>query len=161
MPQGLQQVIEVQNRDSRTSTFVVVASEMYLDIFSLDISQGIPSVFHIKKVRISVNTICSNLEEASTFYIATKNQVALAMIDPDSDAKVSLKDEKIKYSENKGDKTTALRHTFLKYDTVVSETDSTLAIAFKTADDEHFNLTLFRKSASDDEDVPYTKLVEV
>lgn len=146
MPQNLQQVIEVQNKDSRTSTFVVVASEMYLDIFALDIGGGTPTVVHIKKIRISVNTICSNLEEPSTFYIATKNQVALAIIDLATEAKVSLKDEKIKYSDDKGDKSTAIRHTFLKYDTITTETDSTIAIAYKTSDEDHFNFVLMRRS---------------
>jgi len=38
------QVIEVQNRESRSVTFVVVASEFYLDIFALDIGGGVPAV---------------------------------------------------------------------------------------------------------------------
>ena len=54
-------------------TYVVVASEFYLDLFSLDIGGAVPAVFHEKKLRLPVNTICSNLEEPGTFYIATKN----------------------------------------------------------------------------------------
>lgn len=42
MPSNVMQVIEVQNADSRTVTYVVVASESYLDIFALDIGNGTP-----------------------------------------------------------------------------------------------------------------------
>ena len=73
MPQNVLQVIEVQDKESRTLTYVVVASEFYLDLFSLDIGGAVPAVFHEKKLRLPVNTICSNLEEPGTFYIATKN----------------------------------------------------------------------------------------
>jgi len=67
------QVIEVQNRESRTVTYVVAASDCYVDIFALDISSRVPTVVHIKKLKISANTICSSVEEPSTFYISTKN----------------------------------------------------------------------------------------
>ena len=40
------QVIEVQNKESRTVTFIVVASEFYIDIFALDIGGGVPAVVH-------------------------------------------------------------------------------------------------------------------
>jgi len=56
--------------------------------------------------------------------------------------KVSLADEKIKFSEDRGDKTTALRHTFLRADTITTSTDSYLAVAYKSADEEHFNLSI-------------------
>lgn len=55
---------------------------------------------------------------------------------------MSLAGEKIKFSENRGDKTTALRHTFLRADTITTSTDSYLAIAYKTKDEEHFNLSI-------------------
>ena len=63
MPQNVMNVIEVQNKESRTITYVVVASEFYIDIFVLDIGNGVPVVVHLKKLRIQANTICSNLEE--------------------------------------------------------------------------------------------------
>ena len=46
VPQNVMQVIEVQNKDSRTVTFIVVASEFYIDIFALDIGGGVPAVVH-------------------------------------------------------------------------------------------------------------------
>ena len=52
MPQNVMNVIEVQNKDSRTITFVVVASEFYIDIFALNIADGVPAVVHQKKLRI-------------------------------------------------------------------------------------------------------------
>jgi len=73
MPSNVMQVIEVQNAESRTITYVVVASESYLDIFALDIGNGPPQVVHQKKLKIAANTICCNQEEPSTFYISTKN----------------------------------------------------------------------------------------
>ena len=148
-------VIEVQNAESRTVTFVVVASEFYIDIFALNIGDGIPSVVHQKKLRIQANTICSNLEEPSTFYIATKNQVAIATIDTNTDQKVKVASEKIKFSNDRGDSSTALRHTFLKADAITQSTDSYLAIAFKTSDEEHFNMTIFRRTTSEDEIEPF------
>ena len=63
MPQNVMNVIEVQNKESRTVTYVVVASELYIDIFALDIGNGVPVVVHLKKLRIQANTICCNLEE--------------------------------------------------------------------------------------------------
>lgn len=84
MPQNVMNVIEVQNKESRTVTYVVVASELYIDIFALDIGNGVPVVVHLKKLRIQANTICCNLEEQNTFYIATKNQVVIATIDTSS-----------------------------------------------------------------------------
>lgn len=75
------QVIEVQNRESRTVTYVVIASKFYLDVFALDIGGGVPAVVHLKKIKVQASTICSNLEEPSTFYIATKNQISFATID--------------------------------------------------------------------------------
>lgn len=44
-------LIEVQNKDSRTVNFVVVASEFYIDIFALDIGNVTPIVVHQKKLR--------------------------------------------------------------------------------------------------------------
>ena len=140
-------MIEVQNRDSRTVTYVVVASDCYLDIFALDISSSVPVVVHMKKIKISANTICSNVEEPSTFFISTKNQVAIATIDTSLEKKVSLAPEKIKYSDDRGDSTTALRHTFLKSDSIMASTDSFLAIAYKTKDKEQFNLSIHRKES--------------
>jgi len=70
---------------------------------------------------------------------------------------VSLAQEKIKFSNERGVKTTALRHTFLKADTITTSTDSYLAIAFKTADEEHFNLAIYRRTASDEEIEPFTQ----
>ena len=37
--------------------------ELYIDIFALDIGNGVPVVVHLKKLRIQANTICCNLEE--------------------------------------------------------------------------------------------------
>ena len=143
-------------------TFVVVASECYLDIFALDIGGGVPAVVHLKKLKISADTICSNLEEPSTFYISTKNMVAFATIDPNLAQKVSLAAEKIKYSDDRFDRTTALRHTFLKAETITTSTDSFLAIAFKTSDEEHFNLSIYKRTCSEEEDPePYSRVALV
>jgi len=141
-PQSITQVIEVQNRESRTVTYVVVNSDCYIDVFALDISGGVPAVVHVKKLKAQADTICGNLEEPSTFYISMKNFVLFATINTFGEQKVTLSELKIKYSDDKGDKTTALRHTFLKADTITSSTDSYLAIAYVTSDQEHFNLSI-------------------
>jgi len=70
-------------------TYIVVASEINIDVFSLDISGGTPSVVHQKKLNISsssadfqkVDTICANMEEPSKFFITIKNTIAEATID--------------------------------------------------------------------------------
>ena len=73
VPTDVLQVVEVKNQDSITAPFVVVASECYIDIFTLEFGQEVLNVVHHKKSRIKVDTICSNLEEASTFYIIQRN----------------------------------------------------------------------------------------
>ena len=52
IPQNVMQVVEVQNKDSRTITYIVVASAFYIDVFSLNIGGGVPSVYHQKKLKI-------------------------------------------------------------------------------------------------------------
>ena len=84
------QVIEVQNKDSRTVTYVVTATESYLDIFALDISGRIPTIVHMKNLKISANSICSSVEEPNTLFISTKNQVAVVTIDPSIEKKVKM-----------------------------------------------------------------------
>ena len=66
-----------------------------------------------------------------------------------------MAEEKVRFSKDRGDSATALRHTFLKADTITTSTDSYLAIAFKSADEEHFNLTIFRRTTSEDEVEPF------
>ena len=42
VPQNVMQAVEVKNKDSIQVTYIVVASSHYIDIFSLDKSDGIP-----------------------------------------------------------------------------------------------------------------------
>lgn len=92
VPSQVMQVIEVQNKDSRTVTYVVTATESYLDIFALDISGRIPTIVHMKNLKISANSICSSVEEPNTFFISTRNQVAVVTIDPSIEKKVRMAD---------------------------------------------------------------------
>ena len=84
--------------------------------------------------------------------------MVIATIDTSSQQKVIVADEKVKFSKDRGDSSTALRHTFLKADTITTSTDSYLAIAFKTSDEEHFHMTIFRRTTSEDEVEPFTAL---
>ena len=61
--------------------------------------------------------------------------------------------KKIKYSEKGSDRTTALRHTILQSEAIAqhTETESVMAIGFKSADDEHFNLAILKKEDGDSE----------
>lgn len=142
------QVVEVQNKDSRQVTYIVVASESHIDLFSLDISGGVPSVVHQKKLNIKAHNICNNMEEPSKFFIANKNTIAEASIDLTKDQRVFIASKKIKYSDNSSDRTTAIKSTFLRGDFIPSQTqtDSIMAIAYKSSDDEHFNLAIMKKT---------------
>lgn len=50
----------------------------------------------------------------------------------------------------------------MKSDTIMTSMDSYLAIAYKSADEEHFNLTIFKRTTSEDEVEPFqpTSLVK-
>ena len=82
------------------------------------------------------------MEEPSKFYIAIKNTIAEATIDLQKEQRVVVASKRIKYSEDTSDRTTAIKSTFLRGDFIPSQTqtDSIMAIAFKSSDDEHFNL---------------------
>ena len=114
------QVVEVQNKDSRTITYIVVASAFYIDVFSLNIGGGVPSVYHQKKLKVQANTICTNLEEPSKFFLAIKNTIAEATIDLQKEQRVTITNKRIKFSEDSSDRTTALRSTFLRGDLIPS-----------------------------------------
>ena len=81
VPQNVMQAVEVKNRDSIQVTYIVVSSSHYIDVFSLDKGDGVPQVLHQKKLKLTANTICTNLEQLSQFYVAVKNTIVEATID--------------------------------------------------------------------------------
>ena len=77
----------------------------------------------------------------------------MATIDLDSEKKVILSDKKLTYSSRSSDRTTALRSTILQSEVIAqqTETESVVAVGFKSADDEHFNLAILKKENDDAE----------
>lgn len=58
----------------------------------------------------------------------------------------------VQYSQDKGDSATALKQTFLRGDSLNNETEQFLTIAYKSADEEHFNLMILKKTSDDNKD---------
>ena len=150
------QAVEVKNRDSIQVTYIVVSSSHYIDVFSLDKGDGVPQVLHQKKLKLTANTICTNLEQLSQFYVAVKNTIVEATIDLGEEQRVLLGSKKIKYSQRASDRTTALRSTILQSEAIAqhTETDAVIAIGYKDQDDEHFNLAILKKADEEEEYSP-------
>jgi len=58
MPRNIDQVIEVPHKDNRELTYICTASEGALDIFLLDISDGLPSINHMLKQKLKIDCMC-------------------------------------------------------------------------------------------------------
>ena len=58
--------------------------------------------------------------------------------------------ESIKYTEDRGAKASAIRHTFLRTSAVTESTDQFLAIGFQSTEEE-YNVAILSRTVSEDE----------
>ena len=69
----------------------MVATEYNIDVFTLNTGEKIPKVCHLKNVGIkSEFSICENMIEHDTFYIAIRNHFTQALINLSRDSKVQI-----------------------------------------------------------------------
>lgn len=61
--------------------YLVVASRTHIDIMLLNIGGGIPTLVHIKKMKITADCICQSQDENGFFYAAQKTKIAKFEID--------------------------------------------------------------------------------
>jgi hypothetical protein len=71
---------------------------MYLDIFLLNIGEGTPSMTHIQKKKVKVDSICASIYEPGRFYLAHERNLAIAEISLATDPHLSIAQSRIKYS---------------------------------------------------------------
>jgi len=50
--------------------YLVVASKAHLDIMLVNIGGGIPTIVHLKKMKITADCICQSLDDNGFFYAA-------------------------------------------------------------------------------------------
>jgi len=130
MPQELTQAIEVSHPENRQLTYLVVNSEFYLDLFTLNIgSGGSPIVTHIKKIKAKADCICSSLEQPGFFFISHLNKIQKCQIDLGRKEKVTVLKQKILFCDNDQVKVTAMKQTFLQSETAGDSNESMIAVA--------------------------------
>jgi hypothetical protein len=69
LPEDITQIEEVSSPESDDIKYLIVRSDIYLDIFCLFTAQNIPSVTHCKKMKITVDCIGASLSEPGNFYL--------------------------------------------------------------------------------------------
>lgn len=144
LPEDVLQMAEVQNPNSRQITYLVLASQCFIDLFSIDIGSGVPKVTHIRKMKLSCSQICANIETPGKFFTAIKGTIYQYEINPAHEQSLILTKPLIPFSEDDDVRATALKHTFLRSESNAADSDAYLAVAIETSM-EDFDLILLKR----------------